>query len=249
MHPAVQKSACTKTLLCRQSFCISGKSNCRQQYWGRGTLWPRDTVTTGASAQHSQWQPSCCPQAQEWTGGSGPLGRAARGLPQGPGELNPFSVSCSVTEDDSLALRSVTQEGNELHGKNDSWHKYYSVALHCPCELCSCGLARRQGDGLGRRGGYQEQFNPLSSRGLIQTPARADNYCRQHGHTLQPRCSSSRHSWPGQWREYVSSHCWCLFQDCKRYKFVSVTVILAGERGSSIMLFYTYIIWTPTESY
>lgn len=53
----------------------------------------------------------------------------------------------------------------------------------------------------------------------------------------------------GWQREYVSSHCWFLIQDCKRYKFVSVIVILAGERGSSSVLFYTYIFWTPTESY
>lgn len=122
--------------------------------------------------------------------------------------------------------------------------------LFIACVSCAAA-GRHAGEEMAwaGRGGHQERFNPLSSRGLIQTPARADNHCRQHGHTLQPHCSSSRHSWPGRWREYVSSHCWCLFQDCKRYKFVSVTVILAGERGSSIMLFYTYIIWTPTESY
>lgn len=43
IYPALQKSACTQTLLCRQGFCLtgySGKCDCRPLCWcwGQGTL-------------------------------------------------------------------------------------------------------------------------------------------------------------------------------------------------------------------
>lgn len=47
------------------------------------------------------------------------------------------------------------------------------------------------------RAEYQEGFNPPSSHSSMRTPARADSRCRRRGRSLQPPCSSSRHSWPG----------------------------------------------------
>lgn len=113
-----------------------------------------------------------------------------------------------------------------------------AVGRHSHVELAWAGRAE-----------YQEELNPCSSHSSMQTPVRADNHCRWQGRTLQLRCSSSRRSWLRLTERVRVQPLLVSIPGLQKVHIFSVTVILASRRGSSSMIFYTYIFWTPTESY
>ena len=212
----------------------SRRSKCRQPCWrwGRGTLpVPAQWLPAGSGASRGLWA----------------LGEGGVGAAEGDRTAKPFMSLLPHRRGRALALSSATQEGNELQGKNDSQQKYYPMARSDPCELCSCGQARSRGAGP-RRAEGEEGFDPALAAAQRKAQ-REQTRGHQRGRTPQPRRPPPDAAGRGWHREYVSSHSSCLFQDCERYKAVSVTVILAGKRGSSSLLFYTCIFWTPTESY